>query len=174
MQSDTDLAAKAAKGGEAAFETLVRRHQATVRGLTRRLSRQPVDADDIAQAAFLTAWRQIGSYAGGSFKAWICQIAYREFLQANRKTRPEVEFDETAHIIAFDNSASRMAERLDLDRALGDLPENQRICVVMCVAAGLSHSEAAIATGWPLGTVKSHVTRGVAALRKHLAAEHVA
>jgi RNA polymerase sigma-70 factor (ECF subfamily) len=67
-----------------------------------------------------------------------------------------------------------MADRLDLDRALGKLAENQRICVVMCVAAGLSHAEASMATGWPLGTVKSHVTRGVATLRKHLAAEHVA
>ncbi|MEQ3744640.1 MAG: RNA polymerase sigma factor [Henriciella sp.] len=174
MPSDTDLAAQAAKGDEAAFETLVRRHQATVRGLCRRLSRQPVEADDIAQAAFLTAWRKIRSYAGGSFKAWICQIAYREFLQFARKKKPEVEFDETAHIIAFDTSASRMADRLDLDRALGKLAENQRICVVMCVAAGLSHAEASMATGWPLGTVKSHVTRGVATLRKHLAAEHVA
>lgn len=174
MQSDTDLAARAAKGEAAAFETLVRRHQATVRGLTRRLAKRPVQADDIAQAAFMTAWRKIGSYAGGSFKAWLCQIAYREFLQANRKIKPETEFDESAHIIAFDTSAARMADRIDLDRALGDLPESQRVCVVMCVAAGLSHSEAARATGWPIGTVKSHVTRGITALRKHLATENVA
>jgi RNA polymerase sigma-70 factor (ECF subfamily) len=42
------------------------------------------------------------------------------------------------------------------------------------VASGLSHREAAEATGWPLGTIKSHVTRGVAALRKHLESSHVA
>ena len=67
-----------------------------------------------------------------------------------------------------------MADHLDLDRALKTLPENQRICVVLCVAAGLSHSEAARATGFPLGTVKSHVGRGVAALREQLATETVA
>ena len=174
MKSDTDLAYDAASGQEAAFETLVRRYQGTVRGLTRRLAARPVEADDLAQAAFLTAWRKIGSYRGGAFKAWLCTIAYREFLQARRKQKPEVEFDEGAHVIAFDVSATRMADHIDLDRALKTLPENQRICVVLCVAAGLSHSEAASATGFPLGTVKSHVGRGVAALREQLATETVA
>ncbi|MEM9939606.1 MAG: RNA polymerase sigma factor [Pseudomonadota bacterium] len=174
MQTDQDLAAEAAKGADSAFETLVRRHQATIRGLSRRLTGQAVEADDLAQAAFMTAWRRIASYRGGSFKSWLCTIAYREFLQARRKQKPEVEFDEATHVIAFDVSASRMAERLDLDRALKTLPENQRICVILCVASGMTHSEAARATGWPLGTVKSHVNRGVMALRKQLAAEDVA
>ncbi|NQY13394.1 MAG: RNA polymerase sigma factor [Henriciella sp.] len=174
MKPDIDLARDAASGQEAAFEALVRRHQGAVRGVARRLARHAAEADDIAQAAFLTAWRKTGSYRGGSFKAWICTIAYREFLQAKRKRKTEVEFDEGAHIVAFDSSAARLPEQLDLERALKTLPENQRICVVLCVASGLSHGEAATATGFPLGTVKSHVNRGVAALRKQLAAEDVA
>jgi RNA polymerase sigma-70 factor (ECF subfamily) len=174
VTADYDLARDAASGQEAAFETLVRRYQGAVRGLTRRLAARPVEADDLAQAAFLTAWRKIGTYRGGSFKAWLCTIAYREFLQARRKQKIEVEFDEGAHVIAFDVSATRMADHMDVDRALKTLPENQRICVVLCVAAGLSHAEASGATGFPLGTVKSHVNRGVAALRKQLAADHVA
>ena len=169
VKTDAALAQDAASGQEAAFEALVRRYQGTVRGLTRRLARRPVEADDLAQVAFLTAWRKIGTYRGGSFKAWLCTIAYREFLQARRKQKPEVEFDESAHVIAFDVSAARMADHMDLDKALKALPENQRICVVLCVAAGLSHAEASGATGFPLGTVKSHVNRGVAALRKQLA-----
>ncbi|MEL7130273.1 MAG: sigma factor-like helix-turn-helix DNA-binding protein, partial [Pseudomonadota bacterium] len=44
----------------------------------------------------------------------------------------------------------------------------QRVAVTLCLGAGLSHAEAALATGWPLGTVKSHVTRGRAELRKLL------
>lgn len=172
--TDLDLARDAASGQEAAFEVLVRRYQGTVRGIARRLAPRPVEADDIAQAAFLTAWRKIGTYRGGSFKAWLCTIAYREFLQTRRKQKPEVEFDEGAHVIAFDVSAARMADHMDLDRALRTLPENQRICVVLCVAAGLSHAEAAGTTGFPLGTVKSHVNRGVAALRKQLAPGNVA
>lgn len=174
MHSDQDLALEAASGRQAAFETLVRRHQATVRGVTRRLTSGASEADDIAQTAFLAAWQNIASFKGGSFKAWLCAIAYREFLQFRRKQKPEVEFNETAHVIAFDRSASLIADRMDLSRALGQLPEAQRVCVTLCVAAGLSHSEAAAATEWPLGTVKSHVARGVAALRKQLATEHVA
>ena len=174
MTSDVQLARDAASGNEAAFERLVRRHQGAVRGLARRLTNQLSEADDVAQAAFLTAWRKMGSYRGGSFKSWLCTIAYREFLQARRKQKPEVEFEESAHVIAFDTSAARTAENIDLDRALSALPENQRICVVLCVASGLSHSEAAAATGFPLGTVKSHVNRGVVALRKQLAPDYVA
>ncbi len=172
--SDIDLAREAASGDEAAFETLVRRYQGNVRGLCRRLTNHAAEADDVAQATFLMAWRKIRSYRGGAFKSWICTIAYREFLQARRKKKVEVEFDEQVHVLAFEQSAARLPEQMDLDRALRVLPENQRICVVLCVAAGMSHSEAAAATGFPLGTVKSHVNRGVAALRKQLASEHAA
>lgn len=174
MISDIDLAHQAASGDEAAFETLVRRYQGNVRGLCRRLTRHSAEADDVAQATFLMAWRKIGAYRGGSFKSWICTIAYREFLQARRKKKFEVEFDEQVHVLGFDSLAARLPQQMDLDRGLRLLPENQRICVVLCVASGMSHSEAAAATGFPLGTVKSHVNRGVAALRKQLASEHVA
>ena len=174
MRTDPDLAADAARGNDSAFAELGRRHQARVRGMCRRLAAASGDADDIAQATFLTAWQKIGTYAGGTFAAWICTICYREFLQVRRRQRQEIEFDETAEIIPFDRSMADTGDKMDLSRALAKLPEAQRICVTLCVAASLSHREAAEATGWPLGTVKSHVTRGVAALRKHLAAAEVA
>ena len=174
MRTDPDLAADAARGNDGAFAELVRRHQARVRGMCRRLAATSGDADDIAEATFLTAWQKIGTYAGGTFAAWICTICYREFLQVRRRQRQEIEFDETAEIIPFDRPMADTGDKMDLSRALAKLPEAQRICVTLCVAASLSHREAAEATGWPLGTVKSHVTRGVAALRKHLAADQVA
>ena len=87
MKPDIDLAREAASGQDAAFEALVRRYQGAVRGLTRRLARHAAEADDIAQTAFLTAWRKIGSYRGGSFKAWICTIAYREFFASKAQTK---------------------------------------------------------------------------------------
>ncbi|MFT5774808.1 MAG: RNA polymerase sigma factor (sigma-70 family) [Hyphomonas sp.] len=174
MRTDPDLAADAARGNDSAFAELVRRHQARVRGMSRRLTAAGGDADDIAQATFVTAWQKIGTYAGGTFAAWICTICYREFLQVRRRQRQEIGFDETAEIIPFDRSMADTGDKMDLSRALAKLPEAQRICVTLCVAASLSHREAAEATGWPLGTIKSHVTRGVAALRKHLAADQVA
>lgn len=174
MRSDPDLAHAAARGNEAAFAELVRRHQGKVRGMARRLAGSEATGDDIAQVTFLTAWQKIGTYAGGTFSAWICTICFREFLQWRRKQKMEIEFDETAEVIPFDRSADQTEQRMDLARALESLSEAQRVCVVLCVATGLSHTEAAEVTGWPLGTVKSHVQRGVALLRARLENANVA
>ncbi|HRJ02313.1 MAG TPA: RNA polymerase sigma factor [Hyphomonas sp.] len=174
MRSDPDLAHAAARGSEAAFAELVRRHQGKVRGMARRLAGSEATGDDIAQVTFLTAWQKIGSYAGGTFSAWICTICFREFLQWRRKQKMEIEFDETAEVIPFDRSADQTEQRMDLTRALESLSEAQRVCVVLCVATGLSHTEAAEVTGWPLGTVKSHVQRGVSLLRARLENANVA
>ncbi|MEM8635309.1 MAG: RNA polymerase sigma factor [Pseudomonadota bacterium] len=163
---DSDLAAMAASGDMFAFEKLVRRHQATVRGLLVRLTGNQADADDIAQSSFLKAWSKISSYNGGQFKSWICTLAYREFLQENRRNKSRrhliEELAETNQVAVFpaDKGLSR-----DLDRALAQLPDSQRIAVVLCIGVGLSHNEVAVATGWPLGTVKSHVARGKSALQ---------
>jgi len=174
MRSDPDLAQAAARGNEAAFAELVRRHQGKVRGMARRLAGSDAPGDDIAQVTFLTAWQKISTYAGGTFSSWICAICWREFLQWRRRQKIEIEFDETAQIIPFDRSADQSEMRIDLTRALETLSEAQRVCVVLCAATGLTHQEAADVTGWPLGTVKSHVLRGVALLRTRLENANVA
>ncbi len=174
MRSDPDLAAEARAGSEAAFEELVRRHQKTIRGLARRLTARVDLADDIAQQAFLTAWRKLGTYSGGTFKSWLCTITYREFLQAKRKMKSEIEFDEAQHMPTFDRSATKVEDRMDLSYALTSLTEDQRVCVSLCVAAGLTNREAALITGWPLGTVKSHIARGLTKLRTVLGESRVA
>lgn len=167
--SDPDLAAQAARGNREAFAELVRRHQATVRGMLRRLSGNASNGDDLSQATFIRAWTQIKTYRGGVFRSWLCAIAYREFLQYNRRRAAQERgraLLEDATVITITRDHSGLSH--DIDRALSKLPDAQRIAVTLCVAAGLSHNEAAIATGWPLGTVKSHVTRGKAALRRIL------
>ena len=174
MRSDPDLAQAAARGNEAAFAELVRRHQGKVRGMARRLAGSDAPGDDIAQVTFLTAWQKISTYAGGTFSSWICAICWREFLQWRRRQKIEIEFDETAQIIPFDRSVDQSEMRMDLTRALETLSEAQRVCVVLCAATGLTHQEAADVTGWPLGTVKSHVLRGVALLRTRLENANVA
>ena len=174
MRSDPDLAQAAARGNEVAFAELVRRHQGKVRGMARRLAGSDAPGDDIAQVTFLTAWQKISTYAGGTFSSWICAICWREFLQWRRRQKIEIEFDETAQIIPFDRSADQSEMRMDLTRALETLSEAQRVCVVLCAATGLTHQEAADVTGWPLGTVKSHVLRGVALLRTRLENANVA
>lgn len=151
-------------GDREAFGRLVARHQASIRALSRRLARSVPDGDDIAQAAFLTAWRRRSTWRGGSFRGWVCAIAYREFL-ASRK-RPG-EFAQEAEIEALSGGDG---ERIDLIRAMAALDDSERAAVALCVGAGLSHSEAALAMDAPLGSVKSWVLRGRAKLQKALAA----
>ncbi|MEM7661974.1 MAG: sigma-70 family RNA polymerase sigma factor [Pseudomonadota bacterium] len=167
--ADPDLAASAADGDTAAFEELVRRYQAVVRGMLTRLTGNMADADDVAQATFLKAWSKISTYGGGQFRSWICMIAYREFLQdvRQKKSRRDLieKLTQEGQVTAIPGATGLPH---DLDRALARLPDSQRIAVILCAGAGLSHSEVATATGWPLGTVKSNVLRGRSMLRELL------
>lgn len=151
-------------GDQKAFGQLVSRHQASVRALARRLSRSVSDGDDIAQAAFLTAWRRRSTWRGGSFRGWVCAIAYHEFLGVRKGAKVEVEFEDEAGL------SSEAGERMDLTRAMATLDESERAAVALCIGAGLSHTEAALAMQAPLGSVKSWVLRGRAKLQKALAA----
>ena len=176
METDQHLAKRACAGDRRAFTELVRRHQGVVRGMLSRLSSgHRADADDLSQAAFLRAWTQIHTYAGGQFRSWLCTIAYREFLQSRRKAKARKRLTEAAKSVVIDHVAfGQTGLARDIEKALALLSEDQRIAIVLCVSAGLTHAEASLATGWPLGTVKSHVTRGKVALQKHLSDYDVA
>ena len=164
---DPDLAEAARLGDRSAFTELIRRHQGTVRGMMRRLAGgNQADADDLAQSAFLTAWRRMETFRGGTFKSWICTIAYREFLQMARRRKPEMS--ETVEERGSEDSAIS-GVRFDTDKAIASLPEQQRTAIILSLGAGMSHSEIAATTGWPIGTVKSHINRGKSALREKLA-----
>ena len=167
MTSDDDLAALAAAGDRSAYSALVTRHQGAVRGLLRRLARNEAAADDLAQDAFVKAWLRIADYRGdGSVKSWLCRIAYTEFLQAARKAKTRARHEDAAGAEADTVAAPVDAHaNVALDRALAQLADAERQCVVLNFAAEMSHSEVSAATGLPLGTVKSHVNRGRAKLR---------
>ena len=167
---DVELAALAAAGDRAAFGELVRRHGSAVRGLLRRMGAPPAEADDVAQDAFLTAFERIGEFRGqGTFVAWVRKIAARAYLRRLQRERRIAALtaagDEGGEVAAPPDAAGRM----DLDDALRGLSAAERICVSMCYGAGLSHAEAADALNLPLGTVKSHVKRGLEKLRARLA-----
>lgn len=163
-KSEAELTPATMRGDRNAFEELVRRHQAGIRALSRRLARSASDGDDIAQAAFMTAWRRRSTWRGGSFRGWVCAIAYREFLHARRSGQGD-ELDDNLH--APEESPG---ERLDLQRAFAVLDDNERSAIALCLGAGLSHAEAALVMEAPLGSVKSWVARGRAKLQTALAA----
>lgn len=175
--TDEELAALVvAVKDRAAFGELVRRHQSLVRGMLARMTGNRALADDLAQSAFMRAFEKIGSYRGeGAFKSWLCRIAYAEFLQARRKRaaveRTMAQFQAAQALAASAQRGVDRGEVVDLDRALATLSEDERACVVLCYACGMSHGEAAAATGLPLGTVKSHVSRGREKLRAQMTQE---
>jgi RNA polymerase sigma-70 factor (ECF subfamily) len=161
----------AAGGDDAAFAELVRRRQSWLRSLLRRLCRDAALADDLAQLAFLTAWRNLhGLREPGAFGGWLRSLAIRTWLQHCRR-RKELEVPEQGAADSRAAAATDPSDAIDLDRLLARLKPRERLCVVLCHAEGMSHAEIVAATGWPLGTVKSHVARGVAQLRGMLGEE---
>jgi len=168
---DLELVALAAAGGRAPFGELVRRHASAVRALLRRMGADPALADDLAQDAFLAAFEQIAEFRGeGTFQAWVKRIAARLYV---KRWRRDGRIDLVAETPETDASAEPggvgVADRIDLDDALRALNPAERVCVTLCYGAGLSHGEAALALNTPLGTVKSHVKRGLDKLRRRLA-----
>jgi RNA polymerase sigma-70 factor, ECF subfamily len=156
----------AAEGDDRAFAELVRRRQGSVRGLLRRLCRDPSLADDLAQETFFQAWRTLSQLRNtGAFGGWLKQVAVRTWLQHARHAKLDLE---TLDAADAEPAPAASSDRIDLDRALEKLSPAQRLCVVLSYGEGLSHGEIADATGWPLGTVKSHVARGGARLREWL------
>jgi RNA polymerase sigma factor (sigma-70 family) len=124
---------------------------------------QPALADDIAQDAFITAWRELKTLRDTSaFEPWVKRIAARLYIKGWRRALQTVC---VAEPIEPDPVTPDPSMSLDLDAALSRLSAPERLCVSLCVGAGYTHDELALALGLPLGTVKSHVTRGLAKLR---------
>lgn len=162
---DVELAASAAAGGRREFGELVRRHGSAVRALLRRMGAQPALADDIAQDAFIQAFERCSEFRGdGTFAAWVKRIAARLYIKRVAKEARYVAEVETEETVAAPDPGGLM----DLDEALRGLSEAERLCVSLCHGAGMAHPEIATALNLPLGTVKSHVKRGLDKLRARL------
>jgi RNA polymerase sigma-70 factor (ECF subfamily) len=171
METDAELVAAIRRGSEQAFNLMIDRHQQAVRGFLRRLLGNVADADDIAQETYLAAWRSIEAYRGSAtLRSWLCAIAWRRAKSAQRAWTRRLLRETKYHASAArdEEPVSSAEDRFAVQQALLALPMNQRAAVVLCLAEGFSHAEAADALGSPLGTVKSHVSRGKALLIRAL------
>jgi RNA polymerase sigma-70 factor (ECF subfamily) len=160
----------AVAGDDIAYGELVRRRQGAIRQLFRRLCRDPALADDLAQQTFLQAWRSIQTVKSpAAFGGWLKRLAVNIWLQRVRADRRWKNTDDIESL-PDEGAQHTLAERLDLDGALATLPPAVRLCITLAYAEHMSHREICEATGLPLGTVKSHITRGAARLRQVLGA----
>ena len=171
--TDADLVARVLVDDDHhAFAELIKRHQSAVRGLLRQLTRTDLAlADDLAQDAFVRAYKNIRSFRGeAKFSTWLYRIAYNCFREDARRRKELVGIDETQLEAERDPQTVDPALRHDLAQALQLLPLHERTAVVLCCQNGLSHDEASRVLDIPLGTVKTNVLRGREKLKKTLAA----
>ncbi len=156
-------------GNRDAFAEIVRRRQTWIRNLMRRCCRDATLADDLSQQVFMQAWRTIRQlHDAERFAPWLKRMAINTWLQHKRRGDPLRNADEHGE----NDSAARPANdvALDLDRALSMLADDVRLCIVLAYNEGMTHAEIAEFTGFPLGTIKSHIRRGSQRLQKELAA----
>jgi len=181
---ETGLIRDAQRGDLEAFNRLVLAYQDRVYSQAFRVLGDSQSADDAAQEAFISAYKNLRSFRGGSFRAWLLRIVtnacYDELRR--RKRRPTVALEpvddageeiESPHWIADPGeSPEQNIERSELGQAiqacLDQLPEDFRVVVVLVDVQGLDYLEAADAIGKPLGTVKSRLARARNRMRECL------
>lgn len=151
-------------------------HQSAVRAFLMRLCRNGALADDLAQETFLSAFRKLTTYRQtGGFASWLFGIAYRCFLQHRRSEKRALEVHNQLHLLV--DADEQFYEQLtpmqrDLERALMQLEAKQAATISLNISIGFSHAEVADIMDMPLGTVKSHINRGLAKLRELLQHPH--
>jgi RNA polymerase sigma-70 factor (ECF subfamily) len=166
--ADTLVIALACAGDDSAFAEVLRRRQARVRKFMYHLCRQTALGDELAQQVFLTAWRSLGRLrSAAAFDGWLKKIMVSVWLQEVRRGKLATTSDLDLADLAVHHDFT--AARMDLDAALSTLPADMRLCVVLAYNEGMAHPEIVALTGLPLGTVKSHISRGAARLREILA-----
>lgn len=153
---DVGLSRRAAGGDRAAFAALVEKYERPLRSFLARAV-GPDLADDIAQDAFLKAWRAAGQYDGRArYSTWLTRIAWRCRLDRLRVERTP-DPPEADH--------GSISVRFEVDDMLARLSEAERASLVLCEGHGWTHGEAAEMLSLPLGTLKSTVARAKAKCR---------
>lgn len=171
--TDAELVAAAQAGDRTALDTLLRRHVDRVHTICRRAMGSARDADDAAQEAMIAVVRGLPRFDGRSaFSTWVYRVATNAAFDElrRRKRRPAVHLvqDDDPVPEPVDSLADRridaVADRMAIDEALAELSPEFREAVVLRDVGDLDYAEIAEALGVPVGTVKSRIARGRAAL----------
>jgi RNA polymerase sigma-70 factor (ECF subfamily) len=176
---ETYLIKQAQDGDVSAYNTLVLHYQGAVYNVAYRIMGEPSTADDATQEAFISAYKAIRRFRGGSFKSWLMRIVtnacYDELRR--RKRRPQssldeiVEAHESSPLLASKDGPSpedlqQQSELLDaIQRCLDALPDEQRTAAVLRDVEGYGYREISDIMSISLGTVKSRLSRARIKLR---------
>ncbi len=169
--SDADLIARVLdRDDRHAFGELVRRHQSSIRALLRRLTcGDEALADDLAQQAFVRAYRGLRGYHGGArFSSWLYRIAYNAFLSDRRRVKELPTAVEQQLVSEARTPEAVAALRFDLGRAMLSLSPMERAAVTLAFSMDATHEDVAAILDCPLGTAKTHIRRARGKLKQRL------
>jgi RNA polymerase sigma-70 factor (ECF subfamily) len=171
---DRALVAAATAGDRGAFDVLVRRHQRTVYGVCYRFSGDHADASDLAQDAFVRAYRGLARFKGdAAFSTWLYRIAVNVCLTRAAVKTPALDPIEPLELADLsgdrpDDPLRRAQDTARVKAAIARLPEKQRMTVILRVYHELPHDAIARTLGSTVGTVKANFFHALRNLRKLL------
>jgi RNA polymerase sigma-70 factor (ECF subfamily) len=181
--SDLALVERVQRGDRKAFDVLVLRYQHKVLKLVMRYIRDAAEAEDVAQEAFVKAYRALPAFRGDSaFYTWLYRIAINTAKNAlvSSKRRP-IDYDLDLQDPEQYDMAARLKDsetpegllltdeiRETVNAAIADLPEDLRTAIVLREIDGLSYEEIAAAMDCPVGTVRSRIFRAREAIDRRL------
>lgn len=165
QRSDHDLLHAFLEGDNDAFSGLMERHEDRIFGLCLKMLHNRSDALEASQEIFITAFRRASSFRGDSaFGTWLYRIGINHCKDVLRKRKDVLYESDQLEIERVDPRQRGVDEtaalRLDLSRALAELPGDYREAVVMHDLGAVPYEEIAAITGVPVGTVKSRISRG--------------
>ena len=182
-EADQALVERVQAGDQQAFGLLVAKYQRKLMRLVMRLVRDPAEAEDVTQEAFIKAYRALPGFRGESaFYTWLYRIgvnAAKNWLIANRRRAPTTTVVDSDEAEGYDGGEllhdTDTPERLLMSRQIADavnaamerLPDDLRTAITLREIDGLSYDEIANAMNCPIGTVRSRIFRA----RDSIAAE---
>lgn len=181
---DRLLIERSKKGDLTAFDELIKRYEKQVYGFAYRMTQNYDDANDVASEAFIKAFQAIGKFRGDSnFTTWMFRIVTNTYLDKRKRLKGHMDVPIDEYIELEESSVARqiqdpspgpsdLIESTERDeivqRAINELPEYQRIMIILYHMEERSYEEIAEILDMPIGTVKSRLNRARLALREKL------
>jgi len=171
---DQIIVAQIISGQKELFRLLVKRYERAVYGMGMSFFHNIDDASDFRQEVFLKVFRNLSQFEGRSrFSTWLYKVAYNTALNAIARKKEYQSLVEDEIVSNSDNPERNLLKSIARDavlEAIAGLPERFRICVDLFFFYDRSYQEIEVITGYPINTIKSHVSRAKKLLRKKLEA----